>query len=76
VKEFLSREGVPFTARNVDEDPAAYDELVARGFRTVPTTIAGDTVVRGYDRARLAALVEQVRPAAPAEGERRDAPDR
>ena len=49
MKELLSREGARFTARNVDEDEAAYDELLARGFRTVPVTIIGDTVIRGYD---------------------------
>ena len=60
MKELLSREGVSFTARNVDEDDRAYDELIARGFRTVPVTIIGDTVVRGYDPAALKrALAEQ-----------------
>jgi glutaredoxin len=49
VKELLSREGVRFTARNVDEDEGAYDELLARGLRTVPVTVIGDTVIRGYD---------------------------
>ena len=29
MKEFLSLEGVAFTAKNVDEDDRAYDELVA-----------------------------------------------
>ena len=49
MKELLSREGVRFTARNVDEDEGAYDELLARGLRTVPVTVIGDTVIRGYD---------------------------
>jgi glutaredoxin len=49
VKELLSREGVRFTARNVDEDVGAYDELLARGLRSVPVTVIGDTVIRGYD---------------------------
>jgi glutaredoxin len=49
VKEFLSRAGVEFTAMNVDEDDRAYDALVARGFRRVPVTVVGDTVVPGYD---------------------------
>jgi glutaredoxin len=53
VKELLSREGASFTARNVDEDEGAYDELLARGFRTVPVTIIGDTVIRGYDPAAI-----------------------
>lgn len=49
MKEFLSREGVGFTAKNVDEDEAAYDELIARGFRTIPVTIIGDRAIKGYD---------------------------
>jgi glutaredoxin len=53
VKELLSREGVRFTARNVDEDEGAYDELLARGLRTVPVTIIGDAVIRGYDPAAI-----------------------
>lgn len=39
--------------RNVDEDLAAYQELVARGFRTVPVTIIGEVAVKGFDEAAL-----------------------
>ena len=53
MKELLSREGVAFTAKNVDEDESAYDELLARGLRTVPVTIIGDTVIKGYDPAAI-----------------------
>jgi hypothetical protein len=49
VKEFLSQAAAPFTAHNVDEDDRAYDELIARGFRTVPITVFGDHIVKGYD---------------------------
>lgn len=48
---------MPFTAYNVDEDERAYDEVVARHFRTVPVTIIGDRVVKGYDPEALAAAV-------------------
>ncbi len=58
MKEFLSRAGVPFTARNVDEDDRAYDELIARGFRTVPVTVFDEHVVKGFDQPALAAAVE------------------
>jgi hypothetical protein len=53
VKEFLSRTGRPFTVKNVDEDPEAFNEMVAMGFMTIPITIIGDHVVRGYDEKRL-----------------------
>ena len=54
MKELLSREGVPFTARNVDEDERASDDLIARSFRTVPVTIIGDRVITGFDPEALA----------------------
>ena len=53
MKELLSREGYTFTVKNVDEDPAAYDELIARGFRTIPVTIVDGTAIRGFDVAAL-----------------------
>ena len=53
MKEFLSRSGAAFTVMNVDEDDRAYDALIARGLRTVPVTIVGDQVIRGYDPAAL-----------------------
>ncbi|MBZ5556668.1 MAG: glutaredoxin family protein [Acidobacteriia bacterium] len=55
----LSREGVPFTAYNVDEDDRAYDDLIARGWRTVPVTIIGDNAIKGFDeRALMAAIAD------------------
>jgi hypothetical protein len=64
VKEFLSREGHPFETRNIEEDDAAYDELMALGARSIPVTvIAADDaakdlqVVTGFDQARLRAAL-------------------
>ena len=58
MKELLSREGHPFTLKNVDEDAAAYDELLALGLRTVPVTVVNGTPVAGFNepalRSRLA----------------------
>jgi hypothetical protein len=56
VKEFLSRAGIPFVAKNVETDLDAYHDLVGRGFRTVPVTIIGDdpeTAIRGFDEQAL-----------------------
>ena len=53
MKEFLSRAGYAFTVRDVDEDADAYDELVARGFLTVPVTLIDDVAIRGFDEAEL-----------------------
>ena len=54
MKELLSREGVAFTAYNVDEDEQAYDELIARGLRTVPVTVIGERVLKGFNPVELA----------------------
>ena len=48
---------MPFTAHNVDEDDRAYDELIARGYRTIPVTVFGDQVVKGYDVPALTAAI-------------------
>ena len=59
MKELLSHAGVAFIAKNVDEDDQAYDELLALKFRTVPVTVIGDRVVKGFDpEAIKSALAE------------------
>jgi glutaredoxin len=63
VKELLSREGVPFTAYNVDEDERAYDELLARGWRTIPVTVIGQRAIKGFDVAALTAAIAEWRAA-------------
>lgn len=43
-----------FTARNVAEDAAAREELLARTGRTaVPVIVVGDETIVGFDRGRL-----------------------
>jgi glutaredoxin len=60
VKEFLSREGYAFTLKNVEEDDAAYDALMALGFRAVPVTVIDGQAIPGFNeralRARLASV--------------------
>ena len=63
---------MPFTAHDVDEDGRAYDDLIARGFQSVPVTIfdmstpggqgsgggsADKRPIIGYDVAALSAAV-------------------
>jgi glutaredoxin len=57
VKEFLSQAGLAYTARNIEEDDTAYDELIALGFRTIPVTVIGDAVVKGFDADALDAAI-------------------
>ena len=49
MKEFLSQRGKTFDERIVDEEDAAYDELLALGFRSVPVTVIGETAVQGFE---------------------------
>ena len=58
VKEFLSRSGRQFIVRDVDEDPSAYEELIRRGFRTVPVTLIGERTVKGFDPIALRAALD------------------
>jgi len=54
VKEFLSHHNVPFTGRNVLDDPGAMEELVQKtGRRATPVIIVGDEVIVGFDRGKL-----------------------
>jgi hypothetical protein len=53
VKEFLSRERQTFAVRNIEDDPAAYDELLALGFKVVPVTIVDGRTVMGFDERGL-----------------------
>jgi glutaredoxin len=57
VKEFLSHAGVAFESKNVDEDEQAYAELIAKGYRTIPVTFVGETVVKGFNPAELTAAL-------------------
>jgi glutaredoxin len=57
VKEFLSREGHPFEAKNIEDDDKAYDELMALGAMAVPTIVIGDQVLTGFDQAKLRAAL-------------------
>ena len=57
MKEFLSRNGLDFTVKNVDADTDAFNEMVALGMMTIPVTVVDDIVVRGYDEKRLRAAL-------------------
>ena len=57
MKEFLSRNGLEFTVKNVDADTDAFNEMVALGLMTIPVTIVDDVVVRGFDEKKLRAAV-------------------
>lgn len=51
------KQGIPFTARDVQTDPAALDELHWLGYRATPVTLVDGQVVVGFDRGRLERLL-------------------
>lgn len=58
MKEFLSQNSIEFTERNVAADPAALAELESLGYHSTPVTLIGEEVVVGFDRAKLAELLD------------------
>jgi len=54
VKAWLSQNQVPFTEKNVREDPSALDELRRMGFNSVPVTVIDGERIVGFDQERLA----------------------
>ncbi len=53
MKEFLSRERQPFSELNIEEDDAAYEALLALGFRVVPVTVIDGHAIKGFDERAL-----------------------
>jgi glutaredoxin len=52
-KEFLSNHGVTFEDKNIVADPQALEELRKLRVMTTPVTVAGDTVIVGFDEEKL-----------------------
>lgn len=58
MKEFLSHHKIPFTNRNVAEDPEALQELVQKtGRRATPVAVIDGEVIVGFDRGKLERLL-------------------
>jgi glutaredoxin len=57
VKEFLRQKGVEFVEKDISQDPAALDELMATGFAATPVTIIDGDAVVGFNRTRLEQLL-------------------
>ena len=55
-QQWMDKLGIPYIAKDIEEDKAAYDELLAKNggtFSGVPVTdVAGD-IILGFDRPKL-----------------------
>lgn len=58
VKEFLSRNGIAYEEKDVSAGEAALHELMGMGVFTTPATVIDGEIVVGFDRKRLAELLE------------------
>ena len=61
-KQWLEKLGVEFDTKDIEEDKAAYDELMAKiggNFQGVPVTDIAGEVILGFDRPRLQAALEK-----------------
>lgn len=56
---FLADKGVPYEERNIVENPAYLEELLAHtgGVQGTPVIVIGDRVLRGFDRGLVSRLL-------------------
>ena len=57
VKEFLRKQNVAFTDRDITTDDSALAELERLGVMTTPVTVVDGETVVGYDENRLKTLL-------------------
>jgi mycoredoxin len=61
-KQYLTKLGIAFTAKDVEEDKEAYEELMTKiggNFQGVPVTDIAGTLVLGFDRAKIDATIKE-----------------
>jgi len=52
-KEYLSQKKVQFTENDITKDPNALEELKKLGFMTTPVLVIDDSVIVGFDTAKI-----------------------
>lgn len=58
VKEFLSQNGIAYEEKDVSADEVVLHELMHMGVFTTPATVIDGEIVVGFDRKKLAELLE------------------
>ncbi len=60
LKEYLRKNNIPFTEKDVTTDKEARDEMVKKyKVRTVPLIVYGDDSMVGYDPVELAKMLNK-----------------
>ncbi len=60
LKQYLSQKGIDYIEKDIEVDGDALSELEAKmgqGFRTVPVTDIGGTLIVGFDRPKIDAAL-------------------
>jgi glutaredoxin-like YruB-family protein len=60
-KQYLDSKNVKWVEKNIEEDPAAHDELMAKiggNFRGVPVLDVFGEIILGFDRPKIDAAVK------------------
>lgn len=57
-KEYLSKKGVDYEEKNVQQDAGARKELMQRGIMAVPVIAIDDEFIVGFDKSRLEEKLE------------------
>jgi len=52
-KEYLSQKKVQFAEKDITKDPNALEELKKLGFMTTPVLVIDDSVIVGFDTAKI-----------------------
>ena len=58
-KEYLSQNEVQFQDRDITRDAAALDELKKLGYLTTPVIQIDDSVIVGFDQAKIDAALRE-----------------
>lgn len=60
-KQYLDKLGVAYDYKDIEEDKAAYEELMSKNggnFQGVPVTDIGGEIILGFDRAKIDAAIK------------------
>jgi glutaredoxin-like YruB-family protein len=61
-KQYLTKLGIPYIAKDIEVDKAAYEELMEKsngGYQGVPVTDIDGSLVLGFDRHKIDALIKE-----------------
>lgn len=61
-KQYLDKKGIAYTVKDIEEDKAAYEELMSKNggsYQGVPVTDVAGTLVLGFDRLKIDSLIKE-----------------